>query len=84
MDTTDLGNIVLFRPAEFMKYYGLKKCFFLHLSYVGKNKFIHNIFSPEGVEMVYDKDSVAGFDIVVILLLMLFLIMHHIVVMMGS
>jgi len=37
VDTTDVGNILLFGLAEFMKYYRFKKCFFLHLSYVGKN-----------------------------------------------
>jgi len=63
MDTTDVGNIVLFGLMKFMKYYGLKKCVFLHLSYVGKNQFIHKIFSPEVVEMVYRRDSVGGFDI---------------------
>jgi len=52
VDTTDVGNIVLFGLAKFMKYYGLKKFFFLHLSYVGKNQFIHKIFSLERVEMV--------------------------------
>jgi len=63
VDTTNVGNIVLFGLAEFMKYYGFKNCFFLHLSYIGKNQFIHKIFSPEGVEMVYCRDSVSGNDI---------------------
>jgi len=63
VDTTDVGTIVLFGLAEFLKYYGFKKCFFLHLSYVGKNQFIHKIFSLERVEIVYCRDSVSGNDI---------------------
>jgi len=63
VDTTDVGTIVLFGLAEFLKYYGFKKYFFLHLSYVGKNQFIHKFFSPEGVEIVYCRDSVSGNDI---------------------
>jgi len=63
VDTTDVGTIVLFGLAEFLKYYGFKKWFFLHLSYVGKNQFIHKIFSPEGVEIVYCRDSTSENDI---------------------
>jgi len=63
VDTTDVGTIVLFSLAEFLKYYGFKKYFFLHLSYVGKNQFIPKIFSSEGVEIVYCRDSVTGNDI---------------------
>ncbi|QCD79461.1 hypothetical protein DEO72_LG1g3103 [Vigna unguiculata] len=51
--------------SQILGFYNLNACVTYALCFVeiGRNQFIHKIFSPEVVEMVYRRDSVGGFDI---------------------
>ena len=57
VDTDESLRMVLFGFSRYIPYYGLTGPCYLHLNYVGNNVFLHRIFSAEGVEMDYNRDS---------------------------
>ncbi|QCE10715.1 hypothetical protein DEO72_LG10g1946 [Vigna unguiculata] len=57
VDTDESLRMVLFGFSMYIPYYGLTGSCYLHLNYVGNNVFLHRIFSAEGVEMDYNRDS---------------------------
>ena len=57
VDTDESLRMVLFGFSRYIPYYGLTGPCYLHLNYVGNNVFLHKIFSAEGVEMDYNRNS---------------------------
>jgi len=57
VDTDESLRMVLFGFSRYIPYYGLTGPCYLHLNYVGNNVFLHRIFSAEGLEMDYNRDS---------------------------
>ena len=46
--------------TELIKHYAFIQDVYLHLNYVGNNVFLYKIYFVDGVEIVYERHSVAG------------------------
>jgi len=57
VDTYESLRMVLFGFSRYIPYYGLTGPCYLHLNYVGNNIFLLRIFSTEGIEMDYNRNS---------------------------
>jgi len=57
VDTDESLRMVLFGFSRYIPYYRMTGLCYLHLNYVGNNVFLHRIFSAEGAEMDYNRDS---------------------------